>query len=235
MLIRNFFVRYLGIAAIGLLALLLGLADVAEAQKLGFHLIYMEPNGPDAENYSDPAGGFGAHLVAPLPRPVHMFAFTLGLENIIMGTDSREVYDTRTYEFVQEDITQRYTRLFIGGEFGGHGYGFFRPHIGMNFAIVNYGFTVDRVHYDDYSEEFITQNFRRDNHWLFGQDFTLGLDLRVSRKIYVDMGVRYLKTYSVPVQLNQGLATVFPEYFQVYLAVGVHTDVSEFYDEPDRR
>jgi hypothetical protein len=58
-------------------------------------------------------------------------------------------------------------------------------------------------------EDFITQNFRRDNRWLFGQDVTLGLDLRVSRKVFVDIGIRYLKTYSVPVQLHQGLSTVF--------------------------
>jgi hypothetical protein len=218
MLMRNFFGYHLRIGIVGLLAVLLGMADVAEAQKLGLHLIYMEPNGPDAEGYSEPAGGIGIHAVLSLPRPVNMLGLVIGLENIYMGMETRETHDPYTGETIIEDIWQRYTRLFFGAELGGHGRGFLRPHIGMNFAVVNYGFEVDVVTTEE--ENFITQNFKRDNHWLFGQDITLGLDLRVSRKIFVDFGIRYLKTYSVPVQLNRGLTTVYPEYFQVYLAVG---------------
>jgi hypothetical protein len=227
MLRGSLFGYHLRIGVVGLLAMTLAITNIAQAQKLGLHGIYMEPNGPDAENYSDLALGYGAHFVLPLPRPVHMFGVVVGLENIIMGADSREIHDSGSSSYVEEDITQRYTRLFIGGELGGHGRGFFRPHIGMNFAIVNYGFTVDIVHHDDTAEDFITQNFKRDNHWVFG------LDLRITRGLFVDVGIRYLKTYCVPVQLNQGLTTVHPEYFQVYLAVGCHTDVSEFYDESD--
>ncbi len=229
----SFFGYHLPIGVVGLLAMTLAMANIAQAQKCGFHGIYMEPNGPDAENYSDRDWGYGLHFVLPLPRPVHMFGLVMGLENIIMGMDSRESYDSGSRSYVEEDITQRYTRLFIGGELGGHGRGFFRPHIGMNFAIVNYGFTVDVERYDDEEDDFITQNFKRDNHWVFGHDLTLGLDLRISRGLFVDVGIRYLKTYCVPVQLNQGLTTVHPEYFQIYLAVGCHTDVSEFYDESD--
>jgi hypothetical protein len=230
MLTRGLFGYHSSLGVVGVLTVLLVVANIAQAQKFGLHGVYMEPNGPDAENYSDRAGGYGLHFVLPLPRPVHMFGLVVGLENILMGMDSREIYDSHSCSHVQEYITQRYTRLFIGGELGGHGRGFLRPHIGMNLAVVNYGFSVEIDRYDDESEDFITRNFARDNHWVFGHDITLGLDLRISRKIFVDIGIRYLNTYSVPVQLDQGLTTVHPEYFQIYLAVGGHGDIFESRD-----
>jgi hypothetical protein len=210
------------ICTAGPVILFLSIADMAEAHKAGIHLIYMEPNGPDAEDYSDPALGLGVHAIFAMPRPLQMFGFVVGAENTFLKEETRESRDSYTGARIQEKISQRYTRLFVGAELGGHGRGFFRPHIGINFAIVNYGFTVAALTFDE--EDAITQNFSRDNHWVFGQDITLGLDLRVSRKVFVDVGIRYLKSYREPVQLHEGLTRVHPEYFQVYIAFGNHSE-----------
>jgi hypothetical protein len=200
----------------------------ASAHKLGLHGIYMEPNGEDAEEYSDGALGYGIHFVGTAPRPFHMFGLIVGLENIDLMSETKYVNEPITMLRVEHKIRQRYTRFFVGAELGGHGLGFIRPHIGFNLAVVNYGYSIDAVVHDDYNpENEINQEVLGENYWVFGQDVTFGLDLLVHRHGYVDLGVRYLKSYSVPVPLEYGPVTVHPEYLQIYLGIGVNFENSD--------
>ncbi len=209
------------------LCLLMG-ANSADAHKLGLHGIYMEPNGTDAEEYSDGAVGFGVHFVGATPKPFHMFGFVIGLDNVTLHSDDKTLIEPTTLLRVEHKIRQRYTRFFVGAELGGHGRGFLRPHIGMNLAIVNYGFSIDAVVRDDHDyDNVIEQEVLGEDEWAFGQDITAGLDLLVHRRVYIDVGVRYLKSYSVPVPLQYGPVEVHPEYFQVYLGIGFNFDASD--------
>ncbi|MBU0690868.1 hypothetical protein KKC97_11400 [bacterium] len=219
------FLSVMLLLALGLLA---GV-NSADAHKLGLHGIYMEPNGSDAEEYSDGAVGYGVHFVGAGKKPFNMFGFVIGLENVDLHSDTERLIEPTTLLRVDHKIRQRYTRFFVGAELGGHGRGFLRPHIGMNLAIINYGFSIDAEVKDDYDPDLvIRQEIYGEDKWVFGQDITLGLDLLVHSRVYVDVGVRYLKSYSVPVPLEYGPVEVHPEYFQVYLGIGLNFDAKDF-------
>ena len=231
MLVYSQFKKHSSFWLIGFMLLCLGIATTASADKLGGHLIYMEPNGADAEDYSDGAFGFGIHGVAALPKPFHMLGLSIGLENVELRMQQKDIQDPVTLLTVRHFIRQRYTRFYLGGELGGHGRGFLRPHIGFNFAIINYGYSItvripESLNPFDPGNE-ISQKPIDEQEWALGQDFTLGLDILVHSKAYVDVGVRYLKSYSVPQPLKYAPVTVddepvkvHPEYFQIYIGGG---------------
>lgn len=188
--------------------------------KAGIYLIRMVPYGADAENYSRAGWGGGVRAVLPVPEVFNLFAGTAGFEvvNLLSGT---ETFRDQSGLLVNQETNQNYFRLYLGGQVGGHGNGFLRPHAGMNIAFVFYSISTDVVVRDSYdpSKE-IRQNLWNDSHTVLGYDVTLGLDLNFSNKLALDGGVRYLKSFSVPQQLGEGSVKVYPQYFQIYFEVG---------------
>ncbi len=190
--------------------------------KVGIYGIYMVPSGEDAKNFSRPGYGAGIHLVAPFPQLFNFFAVTGGFEFINLLNDNTTFRDQLTGLRVDQETSQNYYRLYIGGQVGGHGRGFIRPHAGLNLALVIYSIGTDVVIPDDYDrEKEIRQNLQREINSVFGYDITLGVDLNFWNKWNLDGGVRYLKSFSLPQQLGEGSEKIHPEYFQFYLGVGI--------------
>jgi len=215
------------LVAVTLLTLLAGIGStpVLASGKVGVYGIRMVPDGNDAQEYSDPGWGGGVHVVAPLPQVANVFAVVAGFEIINLLSETKEFQDGFTGLRVEQQTSQNYLRFFLGGQVGGHGHGFFRPHAGINLALINYGVDTDVVIPDDSDRENeIRQNLDKENHWTTGYDITLGIDLNFDNEVSVDGGVRYLKTFSLPQQLGADSVTIHPEYFQVYLGVGVSFD-----------
>ncbi len=189
--------------------------------KVGIYGIHMVPRGDDATNFSRPGYGFGIHVVAPLPQLLNILAGTAGFEIINLLSETTTYQEQTTGLRVEQQTSQDYGRLYIGGQVGGHGKGFIRPHAGLNLALVIYGIETDVVIPDDIDpENEIRQNLQSETHAVFGYDLTLGLDLNFWNKWNLDCGVRYLKSFSLPQQLYEGSEKVHPEYFQIYLGVG---------------
>jgi hypothetical protein len=196
-------------------------ADAFAGGKIGAYGIYMVPRGEDAENYSRPGWGFGFHIVVPAPQLANILAGTAGLEFINLLDKTVQMRDRRTGLLIDQNTNQNYFRLFLGAQVGGHGNAFFRPHAGMNVAMVVYGISTDLIVSDSYTGEEIVQNVRNESHVVAGYDITLGIDLNFSNKFAIDGGVRYLQSFSVPQQLGEGSEKIHPQYFQIYLGIGL--------------
>jgi hypothetical protein len=197
-------------------------SEVIAGPKAGIYGIFMAPDGEDAENYSDAGFGFGLHIVLPAPQLLNILAGTAGFEITNLLTSSIDLRDPDTGLLVVQNTDQNYMRLYLGAQAGGHGNGFFRPHAGMNLALIYYSISTDLVIPDSYGENEIVQNLDSEGHVVFGYDITLGIDLNFSNKFMLDGGVRYLKTFSVPQQLgDEGSVKIHPQYFQVYLGIGI--------------
>jgi hypothetical protein len=219
---RTFWIRRWQFAIVVIAILYSGLPDAIAGGKLGIYGIRMEPSGEDAADFSAPSWGLGLHAVVPVPRLWNVLAGVAGVEIINFLRESTEFQDQVTGLRVEQDTNQNYFRVYIGSQLGGHGNGFLRPHIGLNLALVNYYISTDVVVPDDYDrEKEIRQNLSKEGHWVFGYDVTLGVDLNFSNTIALDGGVRYVKSFSVPQQLGEGSETIHPQYFQIYLGIGV--------------
>lgn len=197
------------------------LSDAIAGGKAGVYGIYMVPRGEDAENYSQPGLGFGFHIVVPVPQLANILAGTAGLEFINLLDKTIDLRDRTTGLWVEQKTSQNYFRLFIGGQVGGHGNAFFRPHAGMNVALVVYSISTDLVVSDSWDEDEIIQNVSNESHVVAGYDITLGIDLNFSNKFAIDGGIRYVKSFSVPQQLGAGSVKIHPQYFQIYLGIGI--------------
>jgi hypothetical protein len=197
------------------------LSDMLAGGKAGIYGIYMVPRGEDAENYSRPGWGFGLHIVIPVPQLANILAGTAGLEFINLLDKTVQFRDRNTGLLIDQNTNQNYFRLYLGAQVGGHGNAFFRPHAGINLALVVYGISTDLIVSDSYTGEEIVQNVRNESHVVAGYDITLGIDLNFSNKFAIDGGVRYLKSFSVPQQLGEGSEKIHPQYFQIYLGIGL--------------
>lgn len=190
--------------------------------KIGVYGIHMVPYGIDAKQYSDPGWGGGLHAVIPLPGASNLIAGTLGLEAVNLLNEVENFTDERTGLRVEQHTDQTYARFFGGAQIGGHGNGFLRPHAGINIALVYYEYRIDLTVPDDFDRERdIRQNLDQRGKFTFGYDLTAGLDLNFSNTIVLDGGVKYLKSISVPQQLGEGTIRIHPQYFQIYLGVGI--------------
>jgi hypothetical protein len=196
--------------------------------KIGLYGIYMNPYGIDAKDYSRPGWGIGAHVVLPVPQLYDIVAGVGGIEVVNLLSQSFDGYGNlggASFPYTQE-TNQNFFRLYIGGQVGGHGTGFFRPHAGLNIAWVFYGISTDVVIKDDNApDNEIRKNQSSITHGVAGYDLTVGLDLNFSNRIAFDAGVRYLKSFSLPQQLGEGSVTVYPQYVQLYLGIGVPFEV----------
>jgi hypothetical protein len=219
---RNVFRKFKAYVILTFIAFIsFGLSDAIAGGKVGVYGIYMVPRGDDAKNFSRPGWGFGFHVVLPVPQLANILAGTAGLEFINLLNKTARLRDSNTGLLVDQETNQYYSRLFIGAQVGGHGNAFFRPHAGMNVALVWYSISTDLVVEDSHTGEEIRQNVSDETHTVAGWDITLGIDLNFSNKIALDGGVRYVKSFSVPQQLGEGSEKIHPQYFQVYLGIGI--------------
>ena len=120
----------------------------------------MIPQGEDAKNFSRAGFGFGIHLVVPVPQVVNILAGTAGFEYINLLSQTINLRDRYTGLLVEQQTNQNYLRLYIGGQIGGHGNGFLRPHAGMNVALIYYNINTDLVVPDSFNDNEIVQNVR---------------------------------------------------------------------------
>ncbi len=199
----------------------IGFSDAIAGGKVGIYGIYMVPKGEDAENFSRAGFGFGLHVVVPVPQLANILAGTAGFEYTNLLAETIELRDRTTGLMVDQNTNQNYFRLYIGAQVGGHGNAFFRPHAGMNIALVVYSISTDNVVYDSWTGEEIRQNVSSESHVVAGYDITLGIDLNFSNEFAIDGGIRYVKSFSVPQQLGEGSEKIHPQYFQVYLGIGL--------------
>jgi hypothetical protein len=197
------------------------LSDAIAGGKAGVYGIYMVPRGEDAKNYSQPGLGFGFHIVVPVPQLANILAGTVGLEFINLLEKTIDYRDRTTGLRVEQNISQNYFRLFLGGQVGGHGNAFFRPHAGMNVALVYYNISTEIVEAYSSNEGEIKLSGNTEGHVVAGYDITLGIDLNFSNKFAIDGGIRYVKSFSVPLQLGAGSVKIHPQYFQIYLGIGL--------------
>jgi opacity protein-like surface antigen len=145
----------------------------------------------------------------------------VGFEIANMLSQTTKTQDRLTGLRVEQQTTQDYYRLYLGGQLGSHGHGLIRPHVGSNIALVVYSISTDVVVPDDANRENeIRQNLRSHTESGFGWDVTLGTDFNIKDKWAVEGGVRFLKSFGVPQQLGAGTVRVEPAYFQIYLGVG---------------
>lgn len=190
--------------------------------------LYMEPNGPDAQDYGTGHFGVSASLIAPVSQKIHWLAGVAGADFVSLLDKTKDLRDSETGLRVEQVTSQTYFRFFLGGQIGGHARGFLRPHAGFNVALIVYGYSTDVVVPDDYNtEQEIRQNLESEHHVTVGQDINLGLDFRLSRRMDLDLGVRYLKSLGVEQNMGRDLVTVYPEYAQVYLGIGFSFGTTE--------
>lgn len=195
--------------------------------KVGIYGVYMTPYGSDARDYTRAGWGGGLQAVFPLEQLNNMWAFGGGFEIVNLMSENKTFIDPRTRLRTEQQTSQNYYRLYLGAEIGPHGNGFLRPHAGVNVAGILYSISTDLVVPDDYiGGNEIRQSTGSNTKVVFGYDLTLGMDLNFSTFV-IDGGVKYLKTFSLPQQLGEGSVTVHPQYFQIYLGVGMPFSVLE--------
>jgi hypothetical protein len=183
--------------------------------------VRMIPFGDDATTYSRAGYGAGGQIVIPVPALLDIFAGVGGIEYVNLLSKTVSFRDYQTGLRVDQETSQGNLRLYIGGQVGGHGNGFLRPHAGGNLSVTYCSFVIDVVVPDDYNrEQEIRQNLRNEGRWVLGYDMTFGLDLNF-KTFSADGGVRYVKSFSVPEQLGDGSVHIYPNYFQVYIGVGI--------------
>ena len=219
-MIKRKFLRGWQVLFVILMILLLNIPRASARGRVGAYLICMVPHGEDAENFSRESWGIGIRAVVPTPKLKNIISGVAGFEAINMLSQT----ETFTYPIVfDQETNQDYFRFFIGPQIGGHGNGFFRPYLGFNLALVYYLIETDYVVSGDTCE--IRQNLSSEGHTVFGSDLTFGVDLNFSKKVSIDIGAKYLKSFSVPQQLGEGSVKIHPEYFQVYFSVAATFDL----------
>jgi hypothetical protein len=182
----------------------------------------MDPSGQDAKDFSRASFGGGLHASFPVPHLAKVFAGAAGIELVSMLSETHEFQDAQTGLRVEQQTNQDYFRLYLGPEIGPRGNGFFRPHVGVHIAFVNYGISTDVVVPDDINrEKEIRQSLRSEHRPTVGYDLNAGADLNLG-KWFVEGGTRFSKSFNVPQQLGDGALTIHPGYVQIYLGVGAN-------------
>lgn len=200
--------------------------EVRATGKLELYGIRMVPTDRDSRDYSRPGWGGGLQVVHALPGSATMLAGVAGLEVVNLLATTKKFQDPLTGLRVEQQTTQNYGRLFLGGRLGPHGHGALRPYAGLNLALVWYGISTDAVVPDDYDREReIRQNLGSRDEAAFGWDANAGLDLNFRNRWNLDAGVRWLHQYGVPQQLGAGAVTVQPAYLQARVGIGVDLGV----------
>ena len=184
--------------------------------------MHMDPSDQDAKDFSRASYGGGLHASFPVPQLGNLLAGAVGIEMVNMLSETHEFQDPETGLRVEQQTNQEYFRLYLGPEIGPHGHGFFRPHVGVHAALVNYGISTDVVVPDDGNRENeIRQNLRSENRTVFGYDLNAATDLNFGNW-FVEGGTRFAKSFNVPQQLGGGAVTIHPGYVQIYVGLGAN-------------
>jgi hypothetical protein len=196
---------------------------IARAQiSLSVYGVHMDPSGKDAKDFSSSSFGGGVHTSFPVPTVGKFIAGSAGIELVSMFSETHEFRDSETGLRAQQETKQDYFRLYLGPEFGPRGPGFFRPHLGVHLAFVNYGISTDVVVPDDVDRENeIRQSLRSEHRPTVGYDLTAAADFNFGKWFMVG-GTRFSKSFNVPQQLGEGAVTIHPGYFQIYVGVGAN-------------
>ena len=195
--------------------------------KLDAYAIYMTPYGIDARNYNRPGFGIGGNVVYPFQETYGALAGVVGFEFVNLldkQFDDVEYIDGVPFPYTQE-TSQNYARFYLGPQFGAHGKGIIRPYAGANLDFSVYWISTDIVVKDNANpNNEIRKNKSSSSHAVFGFDLMMGADIKPWENFSIDGGLKYLKSFSLPEQLGDGSLTIYPQYFQVYLGVGVSFD-----------
>jgi opacity protein-like surface antigen len=204
-------------------------AGAAKAQIVGkadLYGIYMMPYGRDAKDYNRPGFGIGGNVTLPIPSTSDALAGVIGLEYINLlseNLDSEEYIGGVVFPYSQE-TTQGYARFYLGPQFGAHNTkALFQPHAGADIGLAVYWISTDIVVNDNMGNE-VRKNKSSNTHAVFGFDLNMGVDVQPWDNFSIDAGIKYLKSFSVPQQLGEGSLTMYPQYFQVTLGVGISFD-----------
>jgi opacity protein-like surface antigen len=203
-------------------ALLLCFAVSARADgKVELYGVRMDPSDTDSRQFSRPGWGGGLELVAPLPGTATLIAGVFGLEVVNLLSKTKKFSDPLTGLRVEQQTSQNYGRLFVGGQLGPHGRGALRPYVGLNVAGVWYGINTDVVVPDDSNRQNeIRQNLHSRDEFAFGWDASTGVDFNFSGHFIIDAGVRYVHAYGLPQQLGADAVTIQPGYIQYRVGLG---------------
>ncbi len=189
---------------------------------VSFYGIHMDPASQDAKDFSRASYGGGVHANFPVPGLGDVFAGAVGIELVNMLSETHEFRDSQTGLRVEQQTNQNYFRLYLGPEVGPNGNGFFRPHVGVHVALVNYGISTDVVVPDDTNRENeIRQNLHSENRTVFGYDLNAGTDFNFGNW-FLEGGSRFAKSFNVPQQLGGGAVSIHPGYLQIYVGLGVN-------------
>ena len=204
--------------------LLFGISGSYAGGKAGLYLVYMTPYGADARNVSRPGWGIGGLIVAPVPAWNNVVAIQLGGEyvNLLDKLVSMEGDVDGVYQQFDQVTSQHYSRIYLGPRLGAHGSDFFRPYMGADLSLTIYGIGTRLVLNDpDNPGETFDKGIDSNTKVVAGFDAMAGVDLNIANSYSVDIGVRYVKSFSLPQQLGEGAVTVYPQYFQVTLGFGL--------------
>ena len=86
--------------------------------------------------------GGGLHTSFSIPHLGKVIAGSAGIELVSFLSETHEFPDAQTGLRVQQETNQDYFRFYLGPEIGPRGPGFFRPHLGVHLAFVNYGISL---------------------------------------------------------------------------------------------
>jgi hypothetical protein len=194
--------------------------------KFDVHGIYMMPYGRDARDYNRPGFGLGANIRLPIPSTSDAISGVAGIEYINLlseDLDGEDYVGGVVFPYSQQ-TTQGFARFYLGPEFGAHNTkALFQPHAGFDVGVIVYWISTDIVIKDHLGNE-VRNNKSSNTHAVFGFDLNMGVDMQFWENVSIDAGVKYLKSFSVPQQLGEGALTIYPQYFQVYLGVGISFD-----------
>jgi opacity protein-like surface antigen len=204
------------VLVMALLAPILSSPSHAEMQvRGGAYAIRMEPEGADAKNFSKASWGGGLYLLLVPPTGTQFFAGVAGIDFVNMLSQTIEFRDQLTLLRIEQQTNQWYSRFYVGGRLGHQGHGFFRPYAGAAIALNYYSISTDVVIPDDreYEDE-IRQHLEKQTEYAFGFDASLGIELNFRDVVYLDIGAKYLKSFSVPQQLGPDAETIHPQYIE---------------------
>ncbi len=200
-------------------------AASANNSRLGLHILHVEPNGGDAEQFAEASLGGNIEVVLVPPGVWDAMAFTFGFDGVLLDSQTTKFRDRTTGLRVEQQTRQNFFRLFLGGRVGHQGHGFIRPYIGANIALNIFTYDTDVVIPDDTDpENEIRQSLEDETETAFGFDTVLGVELNFNDKWFLDGGAKYIKTFNVPQQLGDDAKTIHPQYFQIFVGGGFMFD-----------
>ena len=189
------------------------LAEPFETWSSNFYALRVDPRG--GEGPRDPGWGFGgegAWYFSPIPRA---FTLKLGADGGNIDSDDEAILPPGASQPIVLVTSHDYFRIFGGLDVGVHGRARIQPHTAVHVALVRQDFRALR--FDTTFGEF--QEEESDSDTGFGYDVTAGIAVRLTRRLRLDGGVRYMRVPKVSTRVSAD-----PEFALLYLGLGFQTD-----------